>query len=185
MLLSMPHTLGYFSKITFNCLIAIERISMFLCKSFHHFVETHTLLYISIGWFVGVLTIISTTVIGCWKTYSTHTMQFTYSCGTCTLFGDFEITAILLWGTQALQGSVTCFSQFIDSFMFYTFPMIAPSAVWAAALANFIYVGNALAQAPILLVFNKSIRSTLADMCGYGVSKVHSMKPTTIEGTKF
>ena len=68
MLLSMPHTLGYFSKITFNCLIAIERISMFLCKSFHHFVETHTLLYISIGWFVGVLTIISTTVIGCWKT---------------------------------------------------------------------------------------------------------------------
>lgn len=66
-ILAAPHTLGYYSKIAFNCLIAFERISMFLSKSVYHFIETHTLLYVSIGWFVGFFTIFITTVIGCYK----------------------------------------------------------------------------------------------------------------------
>ncbi|VDD86725.1 unnamed protein product [Enterobius vermicularis] len=84
----------------------------------------------------------------------------------------------------ALQGSVTCFTQWLDSFMFYTFPMIAPGAVWAAALANFIYVGNAMAQTPILLIFNKAIRATLNNLLISRIRKIHNMKPTTIEVLK-
>lgn len=66
--LSWPHTFGYYAGITFNCLIAFERISIFLCKWFHNFVEMHTLFYILIGWFAGVLVTVISTAIGCCKT---------------------------------------------------------------------------------------------------------------------
>ena len=35
--------------------------------------------------------------------YSTQTMQFTYACGTCVMFGNFKITSVLLWGTQVMN----------------------------------------------------------------------------------
>ena len=64
-LLSSLHTFGYYARITFDCLIAIERLSMFLCQWLHHFVDTHTQCYISIAWFVAALAVFLTNVVGC------------------------------------------------------------------------------------------------------------------------
>ncbi|VDD96069.1 unnamed protein product [Enterobius vermicularis] len=60
-------TLGYYSSMFTNFLIAVERISMFHCTKLHQWIEDRRLLYISIAWMIGCAITVGTTSMKCFK----------------------------------------------------------------------------------------------------------------------
>uniref|UniRef100_A0A0N5AG56 G_PROTEIN_RECEP_F1_2 domain-containing protein n=1 Tax=Syphacia muris TaxID=451379 RepID=A0A0N5AG56_9BILA len=101
-LLSLPDTFGFYASSTLNCLIAIERISMFLFTPLHYFVERHTIAYGSISWIIGLLVMFLTTFIGCYKRFNPYSIAFSYECGSCDLFKNVNLLTMLMWITQVM-----------------------------------------------------------------------------------
>ena len=65
--LSSPDTFGYYTTLFTNCIVAIERISLFTSKAVNHFIRKFHLLIISIPWLLGFAITVGTTSIGCYK----------------------------------------------------------------------------------------------------------------------
>lgn len=66
-ILSLPDTFGFYTALFINCLIAVERISMFLLFSVHRFIEHYTILYCSSAVVLGIAIVAITNAIGCYK----------------------------------------------------------------------------------------------------------------------
>ncbi|VDD94492.1 unnamed protein product [Enterobius vermicularis] len=61
------NTMGYYVAITVNCLIGIERISLFILPNVHNYIEVYSVVFIMIPWVYGGLITLITTAMGCYK----------------------------------------------------------------------------------------------------------------------
>ncbi|VDD89329.1 unnamed protein product [Enterobius vermicularis] len=65
--LSWPDTFGLYAGAAINCLIAFERISVFLSPSIHKVLVKYAIIWCSISWLIGAAIVAVSNSIGCHK----------------------------------------------------------------------------------------------------------------------
>lgn len=64
---TLLETLGYYSTLLTNCVIAVERISLFFFKTVNSYITQHYKIVISVPWILGTSITVATTAMGCYK----------------------------------------------------------------------------------------------------------------------
>uniref|UniRef100_A0A0N5AWL0 G_PROTEIN_RECEP_F1_2 domain-containing protein n=1 Tax=Syphacia muris TaxID=451379 RepID=A0A0N5AWL0_9BILA len=100
--IAITETLGYYTTIATNCIIALERLSLFFCKPVNNFITNNYILIILLPWIWGCTIAISTTAMGCYKRFNRWTLQYTFECSNCDIFNGFNVTHMLFASLQII-----------------------------------------------------------------------------------